>query len=116
MVRPHAPQPVETPPRQIGCLAAITRLAWLVGSVGALAILTIVIARRATFSALDAVFWGVVLLTALIRLIDITRFAGETADGETATMATWRRYVVRLVAGAGVAWGLAHTLLPPIVP
>lgn len=116
MVRPHETQLVETPPRQIGCLAALTRLAWLVGGVGILAILTIVIARRAAFSVVDVIFWTVVLLVAAVRLVDITRFNGETADGEPATVATWRRYVVTLVAVAGVAWGLAHTVLPQIVP
>jgi hypothetical protein len=115
----HPRDPLTTPvssSEQTGCLAALVRLAWLIGGGAALAILTLFIARTGRLSGLDLVFWVVVILMAVVRFVDITRFGGLTSDGEPATARTWRRYVLRLVLIAGGLWALAHTVLPHIAP
>ncbi len=117
MARPRQSHPVpESSPETIGCLAALTRLAWLVGGGAALAILALLIARAGTFGSLDIAFWGTVVFMVVLRLIDITRYGGLTSNGEPATMQTWRRYLFRLLFIAGGLWGLAHIVLPHIVP
>ena len=110
------PQPIETSCEQMGCLGGLVRLAWLIGGGAALAMLALSIARRGSFSVLDVAYWLVVVVTAIVRLIDITRFHGKTADLEPATMATWRRYVVKLALISAGVWALAHFVLPPLVP
>jgi hypothetical protein len=58
----------------------------------------------------DAFYWALVGCLLAVRYVDIQYFNGQTADGDTASMADWRRYVVRVgVVSAGL-WLVAHAI------
>ncbi len=96
---------------QVGCLAVVVRVLWLVIGNAALFFLAIRIAQRRAFSALDVAFWAVVLGLIVVRYIDITRLKGSTKDGEPASLRHWRRYVLSLLLVSGAAWALAHLVV-----
>ena len=106
-----APTPTEvargTP--EYGCLI---RLIWLVLGSGILFFIWIsILSHKGTFfSALDAAFGATVALLIAVRYIDITRLNGQTASGEPATLAHWRRYSVMLLSCGAVAWAVAHAI------
>jgi hypothetical protein len=116
MARPRNLQPApESPAETIGCLAALTRMAWLVFGGVALAILSLLIAREGEYSLLDFAYWGVVVVMAVMRLVDITHYQGLTSTGEPATLRTWRRYLLVLVVSTGALWAAAHLVLTHFV-
>jgi len=43
-----------------------------------------------------------------VRYVDITRFSGETSDGEPATVAHWRRYTVKVMLASATLWIMAR--------
>jgi hypothetical protein len=47
-------------------------------------------------------------LLIVARYVDITRFKGDTAYGEPATLAHWRRYALSLLVGSIVVWVVIH--------
>lgn len=96
------------PARRDGCVAGIIRITWMAFGNLALFLCAIMGAQRTAPSAFDFVFAGLVLGLAALRYVDIARYHGETAEGEPATLAHWRRYVLRLVVAAAATWGLAR--------
>jgi hypothetical protein len=58
----------------------------------------------------DVVFWSAVGGSAAFRYLDVTRFAGETANGRPATRAVLAYYLVGLCIVATVAWYGAHSV------
>lgn len=93
--------------RPAGCLL---RLFWMAFGNVALLFLAILIFKQGRFSALDAVYWALVVALGGARYADIARFDGLTASGEPATMGHFRRHVVGLSAGAVALWACAHLL------
>lgn len=106
------PPPTAKPHGAAGCLA---RIVWMVAGNVALAFVLMGIAQRREgfWSVADIVYWGVALLTALVRYLDVRFFAGDTVTGDRATMAHWRRYALVLAAVTAVAWGIAHLIGRP---
>ncbi len=99
--------PSEKSPHPAGCLV---RIAWmLVGNV-ILAILAIRIAERRDFEwhLADTLYWAVVLALVLLRWVDVRALKGETASGQPATFAHWKRYAVLLFVAALLVWAAAH--------
>lgn len=68
--------------------------------------------KSAGWSIADFAFWLIVSLLIGARYIDIVRYKGTTIQGEPATMAHFKRYVlIVLMAGAAV-WAVARALGP----
>jgi hypothetical protein len=77
------------------------------GNVAVLA-LAALIAVRGAFSALDAIYWLIVIVLAAARYLDIRRFNGLTIEGEPATPVHLRRYLNRLFILAAGLWAVVH--------
>jgi hypothetical protein len=106
------PTPVErgsavSQDRPAGCLL---RLFWMAFGNFALLFLSVLIFKRDDFSALDAVYWALVMALGSARYADIARFDGLTTSGEPATMEHFRRYSVGLFVGAAALWACTHVL------
>ena len=104
--------PAESTPqvpydRPQGCLL---RLFWMVAGNLALFALMLSIFNQGGFSLLDGVYWLVVVALAVARYIDITHFAGMTADGTPASLVHFRRYGIGLAIVATGLWILVHVL------
>lgn len=104
--------PTESTPqvaydRPEGCLL---RLSWMVAGNLALFVLVLSIFNQGGFSLLDGAYWLVVVGLAVARYLDITRFAGLTADGTPASLVHFRRYGTWLVIVATGLWILVHVL------
>ena len=104
--------PTESTPqvaydRPEGCLL---RLFWMVAGNLALLALTLSIFNQGGFSLLDGVYWFTVAGLAVARYIDVTRFAGLTAEGTPASLIHFRRYAIWLVIVATGLWILVHVL------
>ncbi|MCC7385536.1 MAG: hypothetical protein IT384_27040 [Deltaproteobacteria bacterium] len=82
----------------------------MIGGGGALAITAILIAAETDGrpSVRDAVAGGLALSMLAARYLDISRFAGSTADGERATMSHYRKYAIKVVVVSLLALGGAH--------
>lgn len=88
----------------------LARLFWMLAGNALLALLTISIAFRdgTSLSPSDVAFWTVVALLVVVRWADVRLLGGETADGEPATTADWRRYTAMLIAISLAVWLAAH--------
>jgi len=106
MVPDHHPNATPAP---AGCLL---RLFWmLIGNAIVYASLAVIAFEGAPFpSALDVVVWVTVALTLVARHRDITRWGGQTASGEPATLAHWRRFAAVVILVTAAASVLAHAL------
>lgn len=103
--RSHPDSPPPAPAAKVGCLAAVARVYWMAIGNAMLFFCAMYAARLQAPSALDALYAGLVALLLVVRWLDITRLGGQTAEGEPATTAHWRRYALRLVPiSAGVWW------------
>lgn len=101
----------KTPQHGAG-VSALVRLGWMVGGTLAMIVSGMSIAAQPswTFGWRDVVFWSAALASIALRYLDVTRFAGETADGQPATRADLARYAAGLCLTAAVAWFCAHAL------
>ena len=90
-----------------GCLA---RFYWMIVGNAALAFLALGIVDQDWWPPTwrDAAYWAVVASLAVVRFVDIRLLGGRTGEGEPASEAHLRRYLVLLVAVAAVLWALAH--------
>jgi len=97
------------PPPHLGILL---RMVWmLVGPAAIYVALALVAVRGDAFpSTLDLIVWGSVTLVLAARWIDIVRCRGQTAQGEPATLAHWRRFAALAVLIAAAGSWLAHSL------
>ena len=96
---------------QAGAAGCLVRLGWMVAGNAALYLSAVFIAKqRGIPSFADGAFWLVVLACIGLRYLDIRFLKGQTASGEPATLADWRRYVLLLVALAFVLWVGAHAV------
>jgi len=91
-------------------LGLVLRVFWMfLGSAGlAVSGLYIVIHGAGLFSMPDVIYWTLVLLMLVARYVDIVRFRGATAYGESATLVHWRRYALGLAVGSIAVWVLMH--------
>jgi hypothetical protein len=92
--------------------AALVRIAWMIGGVVAILTATLSIATQPewTFGWRDGWLWFAVGATIWCRYIDISRFAGQTANGEPATSADLHRYVRGLLLSAAGLWLTAQAV------
>jgi len=104
--------PTSTPPTGLTGSGCLIRMLWFlaVPAVLLLSAAIIVQQHRKPFSAADAVFFGTVVLAAVIRYLDIRFFRGETVTGGPATMRHWRRYAILLILVSLVVWAAAHAV------
>jgi hypothetical protein len=104
-------QPEQAVVRSSG-VGALVRFGWIaVGFIGIVMTAMSIAARPAwSFGFRDAAFWGVVVITALLRYIDVTHFHGDTANGQPATVGDLRRYLLGLVVASSGAWVLAQSI------
>ena len=88
------------------------RLGWMLGGTLVMAISLMVIAGKPalTFGLSDGVFWAAVLLTGLLRTLDVTRYHGETTSGTPATTTDLKRYLRNLAALSVPCWIAAQAI------
>jgi hypothetical protein len=106
--RPDSPlapatKSVPEPENASGCFV---RVAWLASNVALIALAaTIAREKPGALSVTSGVFWGTVGLAIGLHYVEVTRLRANTLAGKPATMASWRRYSLGLLAVAGLLWG-----------
>jgi len=107
---PPQPQNDAASKRERPAIAEVYRMIWLVfGPVGALfTAATIWKLPPWTYSVLDGVFWGIITLVVILRLIDIKVFDGTTSDGRPGTITTWLAFTLKFLAISSGIWLLAQ--------
>jgi len=105
-------QHYTTPSTSTSAMGLLMRTWWIFLGNGALVLVLALMAfeRDALPSHLDLVFVALVVSLFAARFADIRYFEGETAEGVRATMAHFRSYAVRLMAGSATGWGAANAL------
>jgi hypothetical protein len=106
----HAPTPSPEATESSGVLGLALRLFWMIigNVVLAFSGLCILQERENLFSVADISYGVVIPLLVASRYVDIAKFRGDTAYGEPATMAHWRRYALGTLVTSVVAWLLLH--------
>ncbi len=95
---------------ETGCLTALMRIFWMfIGSIASIFLLFFIIQRKSPVIS-DVVFWVLVFSLILVRYIDITRFKGQTSEGEPATLQHWKKYSIMVVLAACVLYAIAKVL------
>ena len=92
-----------------GCL---TRIFWMMMGPCALLLAAVSVQRSAGWSIADAALWLIVGLLILARYVDIVRYKGTTTDGEPATMAHFKRYLLLVLLAGAAMWTVARVLGP----
>ena len=106
--KPGGPPPAPATGGTENPAGCALRLYWMGLGNFALVIGAVLAARRAAPSALDAVYALVVASLIAARFVDITRFGGQTTEGDPASLAHWRRHAAVLVPVAAALWWLAR--------
>lgn len=108
----HAPKisPEQAPRATVGSVAV--RLGWMLGGTLVMIISLMVIAGKPalTLGLPDVIFWAAVLLTGVLRTVDVTHFHGETTGGMPATTADLKRYLRGLGVLAVSCWFAAQAV------
>lgn len=91
-----------------GCLPVVLRTLWMAWGNVALFLCAAKVADPAAPAATTVLLFLVAGGVIAIRYIDITRFAGQTAEGEPADLSHWRRYALGVVLVSVSLWGLAR--------
>lgn len=101
--------PVSSGSSVVGCLL---RVFWMAAGTIALVLIGVFIAqgRAWALSWGDIGYWILVVFMAAARALDVVRFAGTTVNGEPATAAHLRRYLIALPVAAACWWAVAHAL------
>jgi hypothetical protein len=103
VARPQNPSPQGR--GESRAVAVLARVYWMLIGLFPLAISAAWIAQSDhSPSPADAVFLLSVLALIGVRYLDIAYLAGQTADGDSATLVHWRRYAIRTVAAATALW------------
>ena len=110
MTETDFPQSDPNPTKTTGCLKALVRISWLLVGNGVLFFLAFAMVVHKNRIAYDLAYWIVVVTLIGIRLLDIKKFAGETANFEPATMAHWRKYAIQVIIIALFGYILAKGL------
>lgn len=98
----------QTRSESTGCLPVILRLTWLMWGNLALFICAALVAEGTAPIVTDLLFFLVAGSLVGVRYVDITRFKGETTEGEPATIAHWRRYAIMMMLISAALWALAR--------
>lgn len=103
---------VQTPVPQNSSAGCLIRLFWMgAGNIILFLCVTYIFHNRVRgLELVDLGYWLTVVAMVAARWVDIRSYNGDTVTGEPATLSHWRRYAVRLVAGALVAWLVVHLL------
>lgn len=90
-----------------GCLL---RIFWMgIGNIILFFCLTYTFHNRVYgLTLVDLGYWLTVVAMIAIRWVDIRAYQGDTVTGEPASLSHWRKYTVRLIVGALVAWTIIH--------
>ena len=96
-----------------GCFV---KLGWMAGGSMMLLVFAITISQEPpwTFGVKDVAFWGVVVITVILRFVDVAHYGGRTADGQPATLRHVVRYSMGLVGVAALLWTLAQSVHFPV--
>ena len=105
-------QPTNTPiHNQESGSSSLARIFWmLIGNVILFFFAMSIYHRHTILQFVDLAYWITVLLLILIRYCDIKYLGGLTAQGQPASIAHWRKYIVFLLLIAAGAWLVAHGL------
>lgn len=107
-------EPASAPPEYQDPLGCLPRIFWMMlGNVGLL-FAALKIYMSTGWSVADVAFWLIVCLLIGARYIDIVRFKGQTMNGEPATMAHLRRYVLLVLVAGAALWAVARALGPGV--
>jgi hypothetical protein len=105
------PEQIVPSAEQVSAGGCLVRLGWiLLGNVLLVAAALSIIGSDTFLSLADAVYWALVAGMIGLRYLDVTRLRGQTAMGQPATLAHWRRYSMVLAGLALVGWSIAHLL------
>jgi len=90
-----------------GCLV---NLLWLIACPGALVTTAMGIGAggRSGLRWLDVLYWVVVLVALVARLVDVRVGRSRVSKGEGEAPGAWRGYAMRLMAVAAALWLAAH--------
>ena len=101
--------PTADAPQEVSAAGCLARLGWmLVGNVALLLCAAAIAQTKTRVSVADALFWVIAAGVVALRYVDVQVLHGQTATGEPATMAHWRRYAVFIAAVSVGIWLLAH--------
>ena len=103
-------QPID---KQRGILAILARTFWMFLCNFALMVCAanIFMGESKSTRTSDIIFWCVVPAMIIVRFLDIKFLDGQTATGEPATLAHWRRYAVLLIVISAIIWSAAHAVV-----
>ena len=89
------------------------RLFWMIigNAILVLCAVSIVRGRSRLLGWEDVCYWALVGCLLAARYMDIQYFKGLTAEGDTASMADWRRYAVRVGIVSVGLWLVAHAIV-----
>lgn len=87
-------------------VSELCRMVWMVfGPVGALFSAASLWKQPPwTFSILDGVFWGLILLSVFAKLVHVRKFHGMNTENKPSTMADFWGYSIKLLVLAGGIW------------
>lgn len=91
--------------------SALMRLGWMMAGPLMVLIATFSILSKPswTFGGHDGLLLLGVSLATVCRYLDIKRYNGQTANGETATMTNFTRYAISLSVIAAALWAAAQS-------
>ncbi|MBE3144451.1 MAG: hypothetical protein IMZ61_11090 [Planctomycetes bacterium] len=103
----NQPQPID---KQSGILAILARPFWMfLGNFALMICATnILVGEGSSTKAPDIIFWSAVVAMITVRFLDIKFLDGQTATGEHATLAHWRKYAIVLIIISAIIWSAAH--------
>ncbi len=93
-------------------LGCIPRIFWMMMGPLGLFLALVSVGLSAGWSVADLAYWVLVVLLIVARYVDVVRFKGQTADGEPATSAHLRRYILSVLALGVALWVAARALGP----
>lgn len=93
--------------KSTGCFPVVLRTIWMAWGNVALLFSAVKMAEREASTLDTVVFLAVAAGLLGVRYVDIVCFAGETAEGDPASLAHWRQYAAGVVVVSALLWGLA---------
>lgn len=87
--------------------ALLLRLTWMAFGNIVLMICAALVSKGTAPVLTDVLFFATAVGLVVVRYVDITRFGGQTSEGEPATLADWRKYAIGVSIVSLVIWGLA---------
>ncbi len=112
-VHSTSPSTAPTPETQsASIIGLLLRIVWLIAGNLAVVVCATLIATQPSegVTAGDLALWASVGVSIGARYIDVSAFHGSTAEGAPATMADFRRYVVKLLLFATIAHAAARAI------